>query len=126
MRVQIKATVIELTPAIEEYARKRLESLEKYFRSEDPDSVWASVEVAKTTRHHKSGDVFKAEIFLRANGKEYYAVSEEEDLYTAIDNVKDRLGHEVSSWKERSKTLFRKGGARVKNLIKRFNWKQNN
>lgn len=123
MRVQIKATVIELTPAIEEYVRKRLESLEKYFRSEDPDSVWANVEVAKTTRHHKSGDVFKAEIFLRANGKEYYAVSEEEDLYTAIDNVKNRLGHEVSSWKERSKTLFRKGGARVKNLIKRLNWK---
>lgn len=126
MKVQIKATGIELIPTIEDYARKRVETLEKYFRREDPDSVFASVELAKTTQHHKSGEVFKAEILLRGGGKEYYAVSEKEDLYEAIDDVKDEVAREVSSWKDRSTTLLRRGGARIKNLIKRLNWKNNN
>ena len=123
MRVQLKASLIELTPAIEEYATKRIASLDKYFSEEDPDTVMVNIELGKTTRHHKSGEVFKAEVFLRVPGKEYYASSEQEDLYAAIDDVKDDIAREITSWKERSKTLFRKGGARVKNLIKKLYWK---
>ena len=126
MRVQIKATSIELSPSIEEYARKRVESLEKYFKKDNPEDILVSVEVAKTTRHHKSGDIFKAEIFVRAKGKEYYALSEKEDLYSAIDDVKDEIEREVSSWKDKSRTLFRRGGARIKNIIKSLAGKNRN
>lgn len=116
MRVQIKATNLDLTSSIEEYARKRVAAFEKFLSSED----LVSVELARTTRHHKSGDIFKAEIFLRDSGKEYYAVSEKEDLYAAIDDVKDEIVREIKSYKGKMRTLFRRGGARVKNFIKRL------
>ena len=70
MRLQIKATGISLTPSIEDYVNKKTAMLEKHLRSLDSDAL-VSVEVAKTTRHHKSGDIFKAEIKVRAGGKDY-------------------------------------------------------
>lgn len=123
MKVQIKATGIELIDSIEDYVNKKVGHLEKYFR--DPDSAIISVEVARTTRHHKSGDIFKAEILIRAGGKEYYALSEKNDLYAAIDDAKDEAARELVSFKEKGKTLLRKGGAKFKNLIKRLTWKNN-
>ena len=125
MRVQIKATGLFLTPSIEEYARKKVATLEKYLSSKDPENALVSIEIGKTTNHHKSGEIFKAEIFLRESGKEYYVVSEKTDLYEAIDDVRDEIIREITSWKGRARTIFRKGGAKIKNLIKRLNWKNN-
>ena len=119
MRVQIKATGLSLSDAIEEYVEKKVGALSKYLNEDE----LVSVEVGKTTRHHKSGEIFKAEIFIRGGGKEYYAISEKEDLYAAIDDVKDEMVREITSSKDKTKTLLRRGGARIKNLIKRLTWK---
>lgn len=118
MQIQIKATGIELTGAIKDYAEKKVLSLEKFFRGSDPDSVLVQIEVAKTTTHHKSGDIFKAEVSIRAEGESYYAVAEKEDLYSAIDIVKDEITREVVSAKKKKETLFRRGGARIKEILK--------
>jgi ribosomal subunit interface protein len=122
MRLQIKATGITLTPSIEEYVSRKIAMIEKHISSLDTDSL-VSVEVARTTLHHKSGDIFKAEIKIRANGKDYYAVSEKPDLYEAIDEVKDEITRELISYKEKGKTLLRKGGAKIKMLIKKLSFR---
>jgi len=119
MNISVKATNIELTPAISQYIDEKVGSLEKFIVSADPTTVRASVEVGKTTRHHHSGsDIFIAEINLYVDGKSFRAVSEQSTLYAAIDDMKDEVAREVNSFKNKQRALFRRGGAAVKNLIK--------
>jgi len=125
MQIQLKATEIELTEQLKDYAEKKVLALSKYL-SESNEEATASVELAKTTAHHRKGDVFRAEISLRSHGEQYYASSEKEDLYTAIDTVKDDILRELVSSKDKRISLVRRGGARIKNIIKggikRLNW----
>lgn len=116
MKINKKATNFSLTPAIDDYIDKKLETLEKFFR--DVSGALINVEVGKTTSHHKSGDIFKAEIHLMANGEEYYASAETEDLYASIDKVKDEIVRELTSKRKKALRLFRKGGARIKNMLR--------
>ncbi|OHB14535.1 MAG: ribosomal subunit interface protein [Candidatus Zambryskibacteria bacterium RIFOXYC1_FULL_39_10] len=116
MKINIKGTNISLTPSISEYVEKKVNMLEKFFHN--IDEVLVNVEVGKTTKHHKSGDFFRAEIQVIANGQTYYAVSETEDLYASIDKVKDDIAQELSSKKRKTMRLFRRGGAKIKELLR--------
>ncbi len=115
MILNTKATGISLTPSITDYIWKKVNILEKFFRSEE---ILANIEVGRTTRHHKSGDIFRAEIHITADGEEYYAVAEKNDLYAAIDEVKDEIVHELTSKRKKALHLFRRGGAKIKNLLR--------
>lgn len=117
MKINIKATDITLTPAIEEYLDKKLESVEKLINKND-SGVMCDIEVGRTTHHHKTGDVFRAEINLQTEGKTFYASAEKDDLYAAIDEMKDEIKHKLSSFKTKKETLFRRGGAKVKAILK--------
>lgn len=117
MNHNTKATGIEITPAIEDYLEKRLSAFDKFSHS-DKDSARYDVEVGKTTNHHRSGDVFRAEINLHMDGQNFFAVSEKDDLYAAIDEVKDQIVQQITSHKDKSTTLYRRGAARIKNILK--------
>jgi putative sigma-54 modulation protein len=116
MKINIKATGISLTTSISEYIEKKINMLDKFFQ--DFDDVLVNVEVGKISKHHKSGDIFRAEIQITAGGQTYYAESETEDLYAAIDVVKDDIVHELTSKRKKTLRLFRRGGAQIKNLLK--------
>lgn len=123
MKINIKATGIELTPAISGYVDKKISALEKYF-SQSPDAV-AKVEVGRHTQHHKSGAVFKAEVHIIGSGFDLYAVSESTDLYAAIDMVKDEIARELTHEKGKRFVLARRGARFVKNMMKGLNpWKK--
>ncbi len=115
----VKATNMDLTDAISDYISKKMEMLEKFIDADDT-SAHAQIEVGRTTEHHHSGDVFRAEINFSVGGKRFRAVSEQEDLYSAIDEVKDEISRSLSSHKEKKKTLFKKGAMRIKNILKGF------
>ncbi|HEY4516235.1 MAG TPA: ribosome-associated translation inhibitor RaiA [Candidatus Paceibacterota bacterium] len=119
MKVQIKGSAIELTSAIKDYVEKRILSLEKYIHEENEEAL-AMVEVGKITHHHRNGDVFRAEVSLVSHGRKYYAAVEKDDLYAAIDEVKDEIMREMISSKEKRETLLRRGGAKIKSLMKRL------
>lgn len=116
IKINTKATNLEITPAIADYVEKKIHILEKFFRG--ADEVLINIEIGKTTRHHKSGEFFKAEIHLTSNGEEYYAVAETEDLYASIDKVKDDIVRELTSKRKRAMRLVRKGGANLKNILR--------
>ena len=123
MRINIKTTHIELTPEIEKYIEKRLGAFNKFLGRDNMNSL-CEVEVGKTTEHHKSGNVFKAEVNLTCGGKNFYAVSEKSDLYSAIDEVKDEILQKLKSNKEKRITIMKKGALKIKNLIKGLDfWK---
>lgn len=118
MNINIKTTNISLTDAISDYTTKRLDAITQFFK--DDMTAKCAVELGKTTNHHKNGDIFRAEIHITAKDKDLYASSEEEDLYKAIDMVRDEMLREVRTSKERKISLIRKGGAKIKNILKGF------
>ncbi len=118
MKIKIKATNIELTNAIESYVEEKLQSVEKFMVSHEEEEPVAYVDVGKTTNHHNRGDVFRAEITTTVRGKQFRAVSEKSDLYAAIDDLKDELIRELNSYKNRERTLMRRGAGMIKNLLR--------
>ena len=116
MKIQIKTTTISLTPAISDYVEKRLEAVKKFMK-DDPTAI-CDVEIGKTTNHHRNGDIFKAEIHLVAKNQDIYANVEKEDLYAAIDEVKDEVVRKITSTKEKKTSLMRRGGAKMKEVAK--------
>ncbi len=122
MNIKIRAKNFEITPAIDDYVMKKISSLDKFL--DVKDSTICEVEIGRTTSHHKSGDIFRAEVNIIEPGKkQVFAVAEEVDLYMAIDIVRDEAEREIVSNKKKQDTLFRRGSAKIKNLLKRVNFK---
>jgi ribosomal subunit interface protein len=119
MNITIKATGIELTQELSEYVYKKIGPVEKYFNGKNSDVI-ARVEIGRSTEHHKTGDIFRAEVHIAGDGLDLYAVAEKEDTYSAIDIVKDEIVREARKVKDKQSTLARRGGAVVKNVMKGF------
>lgn len=119
MNINIKATGIELTSALHDYVFDKVGSLER-FLSVDSDSILATVEIGKTTNHHKMGDYFRAEINLNFSGESLRVETEESDLYAAIDVAKDNMAEVIKSINKKKNTLFKRGGRLLKNILKGF------
>ena len=117
MQKNIKATNIEITPAIGDYVEKKFGAFDRFVHGAVADSR-CDVEVGKTTRHHKSGDFFRAEVNLHTTGQNFFAVAEKDDLYAAIDEVKDDIIRQLTTHKDRSNTLYRRGALKLKNILK--------
>lgn len=120
LKKHIKTTNIELTPSIREYAEKKVDALLKFVK--DEVEALAEIEVGKTTHHHHKGDVFKAEINLSFNDKQFRAEVVSDDLYKAIDRMKDEILREVKNAKEKKEHLLKRGKQKVKAFLKRV-WK---
>lgn len=116
MNIKIKATNITVTVDISNYVSKRLEAVVKLFKH-DP-TAQMDIELARTTEHHKNGEIFKAEVHITAKGEDLYASAEESDIYKAIDAVRDDILREARSSKSKKTSLVRRSGIMVKNLMK--------
>ena len=117
MQIQIKATNLDLTPAIKEYIEKKFTSLVRFLRKElaptaknkkAPASSHRElkdrvifIEIARTTRHHRHGNVFYAEATLEIDKETLRAEHSDYDIRVAIDKVKDKFKKEIIKHKER-------------------------
>lgn len=95
----IKGNNMDLTDAIKDYATKKVEALEKYLQDFDPIDV--SIEVGQTTRGQNKGPIFRAEVNLNVPGALMRAEETAEDLYEAIDKVKDSLQRQITDLKNK-------------------------
>ncbi len=118
MNIKIKFTNLPKSPAIEDYVFKKLSSLSKFLK--DRDNTLVEIELAKTTGHHKSGEIFKAEANVSCEGRQFYVLAEKDDLYAAVDKMRDEVEREIVSSRKKYLTVFRHGSGRIKNLIKRL------
>jgi ribosomal subunit interface protein len=117
MRTIIQATGIEHTNAIDAYIGKKLRDLEKLLDPKEESAI-VEVEVGKPSRHHKSGRVFYAEITLRLKGRKFRATSSADDLYAAIDEVKDEILGEVAHYRDKKRAELKAGGREVKKRLR--------
>lgn len=119
MQLEITSTNFEVTDAIKDYLTEKLLDLEKIINVPEDTQVLAEVELAKNTEHHQSGgNLFKAEINLTISGKLFRIVSDQHDIYAAIDEMKDGIVREVKKDKEKTETLFRSGSRRAKDMLR--------
>jgi len=109
MKIIIKTTNIQLSASISQYLKEKIGGLEKFLKNFNPELVEARVEIGKTTRGQKQGEIFRAEVNLSLNGKLLRASQVEESLYAAIDLVKDELAKGIKHYKEKEATKFVRG-----------------
>jgi ribosomal subunit interface protein len=119
MHITLTSIRIEATDAIQTYALEKMKTLEKYIPREDTSAKLA-LELSKTTAHHAHGEVFQAEAQLHIKGKEITLRATEDDLYKAIDTLKDMLARELATHKDRERSVFRKSAHKVKLLFKKL------
>lgn len=113
MKIIIKATNLELTPAIEDWVNEKLGGLAKYEpalekkdmlpsgKEEERVELW--VEIGKTTRGQRQGEIFRAEAQTRLFGQSLRAEATNEDLYSAIGEVENKLQRLIVETKEKQK-----------------------
>lgn len=120
MQINLQSKGLEITEAIKEYVVKRVTNLEKLLlkMEQGGGEAMVSFEVSKNTNHHKAGSVFHADCRIQVKGQEFYGSADEEDLYASIDAVKENLFREISKNKDRKQTLFKRGAASVKKMLK--------
>lgn len=100
MRItQIQATNIEAAEAVHAFATEKIMSLERFAKRFDPCDV--AVELGKTSEHHQKGDVFFAEVTISIPGDTIRARVEKDDLYAAIDELKDAIKAQLVDRKEK-------------------------
>ena len=99
MQVKIKATKIDLTSRIKEYVQEKMDMLEKYLGSVSVQNC--DVEIGMTTGNQSAGKIYRAEVNLEVPGKLIRVEKTEEELFKAIDKVKDHLTRSIRRYKQK-------------------------
>jgi len=100
MKINIKATGVDLTPSLKTYIKDKLGALSRFVKGFDAagqPEIW--LEVARVTKHHHKGSVFKAEADLRLPKKILRAEHLDIDVRTAIDVLRNKLRLEIEKYK---------------------------
>lgn len=97
MQINISGHHIELTPAIKNYVDSKLNRLERHHDRITSTHVILSVDKLRQ----------KAEATVHVSGKDFFADSEAEDLYAAIDLLADKLDRQLIKYKEKMRNHYR-------------------
>ncbi|MBI2482371.1 MAG: ribosome-associated translation inhibitor RaiA [Candidatus Vogelbacteria bacterium] len=118
MKLSLKATGLVLTSAIEGYVNKRLIPVGR-FVDVVKNEAFAMMEIAKTTRHHKQdGEMFRADVTIKGSGASYHAEATADDLYAAIDDLRDEILEVVKKRRTKQTDLKKRGGREVKKMLR--------
>jgi ribosomal subunit interface protein len=99
MRITI-TTKLARTPSLEAYVEKKLAPLARMVKQFDAEGVAGiRIEISRTTRHHRKGEVFVASADITLPKKILRAEEYAEDVRTAIDRVKNTLRLEIEKHK---------------------------
>ena len=116
MQTIIKESSLKLALFEEAYLQKKLAAVEKMI---DPADTLASaeIEVERTTRHHRQGKIFRAEINLQTALGKFRVEAYGDSVSTALDYMKDEIQVELARKKDKIIMQTRAGGRRAKDLL---------
>ena len=107
MRIMVHAKNIELTPSIEVWVDKKMDTISKLFKPSD-QLAEARIEIGRPSKHHQKGQVYYAEINLRIGGELLRATVEHVDLRTAVDFARDEIERQIKKFKSKRRDTARK------------------
>ena len=108
MNITITGKEITATEAIKDYAEKKLARLEKYYGDENID--------CNVTIKKESAATETAMMFVTVKGVSYKAVSEEKDLYAALDKNIDILEGQIRKTKARREKMQKEASIKQMNF----------
>ena len=103
MMITIQVSGIDSTDAIKQYANDKVADLEKYF----PNIQKIDVDVGMRSGHHLKGKIYYAECNVSVPGRLVRVSKDAEDLYKAIDKVRDHLKVELEKIKGKMRGVDR-------------------
>ena len=117
MRTAIKETHLKLLPAQMRHLERAVAAVEKLLDPSDTLAA-ADIEIERTTRHHRRGKIFRAEINLRASLGSFRAEAHGESVAAAIDGMKDEIVQQLTEKKDKSRGLMKKGALKLKQQMR--------
>ena len=115
--ISIVCKDFDLTESIKTYVNEKMGSLNKFF-SNDIDAVIYKVRLGKTTNKQSHGKIFFIDVGIKTPKKNFGCNVESEDIYVAIDRVKDELTRSIVQYKDKSVTESRREDKKVKNDLR--------
>jgi putative sigma-54 modulation protein len=103
MNITVRGKNIDVTPALKDYAEKRIKKLRKYFNGAD---VQVNMSVARENHI--------VEVTLLVNGLILRGEESTEDMYASIDLVVDKLEKQIDKHKTKLSRRLREGN--IKNI----------
>jgi len=107
----------ELTDAIKNYIEEKLKAVTKLYNEQELETVKCNFRIGKTANNHNNGKIYYAEISMHAPEKNYGCRIEAENIYEAIDLLKDEIIRNVTQYKDKARTLYKKGAQKFKQEI---------
>ncbi len=107
MKVNIRAHHVEVTPALKEYAQKKMEKLETFF--ENIQEINVEMDFADTVDENKRQRVTAT---VWASGTILRAKEASKSMYAAIDVIFEKLEKQLRKYKEKLKTHHKKNTLR--------------
>tara|TARA_Y100001970_G_C13889556_1_gene677978 strand:- start:136 stop:489 length:354 start_codon:yes stop_codon:yes gene_type:complete len=104
MNITIQFTNVEPTQAIRDYTEEKLQTLEKFFENIQK----MDVDIGAREQRHNKGKRYYAEVNVHIPGKVVRVAKDTEDLYKAIDKVKDHLKVELQKIKDKMRRQDRR------------------
>ena len=120
MRLRIKATSLELTPALRVQVRRKIfMPVRRVLAEPDSAPTLMDVELARTDAHHHTGRIWRCEVTVTLAGRTLplRAEATTESIEEAIIRARGRIERAVKKSFERSRARQRKGGRKVRRTL---------
>ena len=125
MNIILKIKNLKLTESFKIFIKDKIGGVKKFLKSfnkgktdSQKDALEVFVEVEKETKHHRKGDVFKAEAKINIPGKSFMAKAHGDDLGEAVTEVRDELEREIKKYKTKTIELPRRKERKQKRFFK--------
>lgn len=100
MKTTYRYLHLDHSPALEELAEKKMESIAHILAAYDQDGeILCDVDFERATAHHH-GDVYTVRVVLVVKGQKITADATGNDIYKLVDQVRDILHGAVQRFKE--------------------------
>jgi len=117
MQVSFKAQTVELTDEVRSYAEAKVAMLTKLLQNVEQENIQAEVALEKKQKQ-QSGDIYRADITIHAGPDRTHAVGHGESIMASIDKAKDDLALRLSKVKNKKRSSFREGSAKIKKMLR--------
>ena len=104
MQVTIRGRNVEITPRVQEYVEKKVGKLDRYLPTINEAHMELSAEKTKSAQ-----DSQVAQLTIRSKGAILRVEERNQDLFTAIDAVLDKMYRQIGRYKGKHKDRARQG-----------------
>lgn len=118
MNISIKATRYQLTEETRELVERKFSALKKFIPDTTTDSLTLICEIEQSPSVERAGAQYRVDGNLAINKKLFYASAQSGTLEGAIDRVRDELARELGDTRGKRRTLLKRGGAALKQLLR--------